>query len=120
MVNGVAAFDSNRADLAASVGAVAVSTVALLAIDRFFDKPHLIFGYVLPIILVAAKSGRMARISAVVMSSMCAAYLFIAPKFSLHIGSTKDLMEWLSFCTIALLTSQFVGNRSDRVSVQLK
>jgi hypothetical protein len=106
--------------LTASFCAVAFCTVALLAADRYFDEPHLIFAYILPILLVAAKFGRIAALSAAVVSSICAAFFFISPRFSLYIGSTNDLMEWLSFCTIALLMSQLVGKRSDRVLVRLK
>ena len=115
-----ASLESSWTDLVASFCAVAVSTLALLEVDRFFDKPHLIFAYILPILFVAAKFGRVSALSAVVVSSICAAFFFIAPKFSLYIGSTKDLVEWLTFCAIALLMSQFVGKRSERGHVRSK
>jgi hypothetical protein len=107
-------------DLAASFCAVAVSTLALLEVDRFFDNPHLIFAYILPILFVAAKFGRIPALSAVVVSGICAAYFFIAPRFSLYIGSAKDLVEWLSFCAIAVIMSQFVGKRSDRGQIRVE
>jgi hypothetical protein len=115
-----ASLESNWPDLAASFCAVAVSTLALLEVGQFFDEPHLIFAYILPILLVAAKFGRVPGLSAVLVSSICAAYFFIAPKFSLRINSTEDFMEWLSFCTVALLVSQFVGKRSDRDQARSK
>jgi Domain of unknown function (DUF4118) len=114
------ALKSRWPGLTASFCAVAFSTVALLAADRYFDEPHLIFAYILPILFVAAKFGRIPALGAAVVSSICAAFFFISPRFSLYISSTNDLMEWLSFCTIALLMSQLVGKRSDRVLVRLK
>jgi hypothetical protein len=115
-----ASFESNWADLGASFCAVAVSTLALLEVDRFFDKPHLIFAYILPILFVAAKFGRIPALSAAMTSSICAAFFFIAPKFSLYIGSTEDLMEWLTFCIVALLMSQFVGKRTEQSQLRSK
>jgi len=120
-VGGVSALlASNWADLAVSFCAVAVSTLALLEVGQYFDRPHLIFAYILPILLVAAKLGRVPGLSAVAASSVCAAYFFIAPKFSLYINRTEDLMEWVFFCTVALLLSQFVGKRSDRDQARSK
>jgi hypothetical protein len=115
-----ASLESNWTDVVASFCAVAVSTLALLEVERFFDEPYLIFAYIVPIFLVAAKFGRIPGLSAVVASSICAAYFFIAPKFSLYIDSNEDLVEWLFFCTVALLVSQFVGKRSDREQVRSK
>jgi hypothetical protein len=109
-----ASLESSRAGLVASFCSVALSTLALLAVDRYFDKPHLIFAYILPILFVAAKFGRIAALSAVVASGICAAFFFIAPKLSLYISNAEDFVEWLSFCAVALLVCQFVGKRSDR------
>jgi hypothetical protein len=116
----VAAFDASWTDLAVSLSAVVASTIALLAVDRFFDKPHLIFAYILPIVLIAVKLGRVPAFGAALVSSVCAAFFFVAPKYSLYINNTKDLVEWLSFCAIALLMSQFVGKRSERDHVRSK
>jgi hypothetical protein len=121
VVGSMSAFsDTSCTYLSASFCAVAVSTLALLEVDRFLGKPHLIFAYILPIFFIAAKFGRIPALSTTVASSLCAAYFFIAPKFSLYISSTKDLMEWLFFCAIALLVSQFVGKRSGRDRVRSK
>ena len=114
-----ASLESSWIDLAASLCAVAVSTLALVEVDRFFGEQHLIFAYILPILFVAVKFGRVAALSAVVVSSICAAFFFIAPKYSLYIGNTADLMEWLTFCTVALLMSQLVGKRSERSQIRV-
>jgi hypothetical protein len=115
-----ASLKSRWTGLVAAFCAVAVSTVALLAADPYFDKPHLIFAYIPPILFVAAKFGRIPALTAVVASGVCAAFFFLAPKYSLYIGSNEDLMEWLCFCAIAVPMSQFVGRRSDHVLVPLK
>jgi K+-sensing histidine kinase KdpD len=86
----------------------------LFEIDQYFDVPDLMFAYILPILLVSARFGRIPALSAAMASSFCAAFFFIEPKFSFEIGSSADLTAWLSFCTIALLMSQAFGKRSFR------
>ena len=115
-----ASLKSRWTGLVAAFATVGISTVALLAADPYFDKPHLIFAYILPILFVAIKFGRVSALTAVVASGICAAFFLIAPKYSLYIGSTQDLVEWLGFCAIALPMSQFVAKQSDRVLVRLK
>ncbi len=110
-----ASFNSRWYGLAASVCIVTLSTATVLVADQYFEMPHLIFVYMLPIFFVAAKFGRMAALLAVVGSGLCAAFFFYAPKFSLYISDTKDLMELFWFCAIAILMSQFIGKRSDQV-----
>jgi hypothetical protein len=104
-------LETNWGRQAASGCAVALSTLALLGVDRYLDSPYLMFAYVLPILFVTAKFGRTAALSAAVLSSICAALFLIEPKFSLEIESGEDLMAWLSFCFTALLISQFSGKR---------
>jgi hypothetical protein len=119
-VSGMSALlKSNWANLAVSFCAVALSTLILLEVDQYIDEPHLIFAYILPILFVAAKFGRIPAIIAAVASGMCAAYFLIAHELSFHIGS-EDFMEWLSFCAIALLTIEFAGKRYDRVHILSK
>jgi hypothetical protein len=103
---------------AASGCAVALSTLALLGVDEFVGSSYLMFAYVLPIVFVAGKFGRAAALSAAALSSICAAFFLIEPKFSLEIESGEDLMAWLSFCFTALLISQFYGKRYVRGPIQ--
>jgi hypothetical protein len=107
-------LETNWGKQAASGCAVALSTLALLGVDRFLGSPYLMFAYVLPILFVAGKFGRAAALSAAALSSICAAFFLIEPKFSLEIESSEDLTAWLSFCFTALLISQFSGKRYAR------
>jgi hypothetical protein len=104
-------LETNWGKQAASSCAVALSTLALLLVDQFLGCPYLMFAYILPILFVTAKFGRTAALGAAVLSSLCAAFFLIEPKFSLEIESSEDLIAWLSFCVTALLISQFSGKR---------
>jgi hypothetical protein len=107
-------LETNWGKQAASGCAVALSTLALLGVNQFLGSPYLMFAYVLPILFVAARFGRTAALSAAALSSICAAFFLIEPKFSLEIESSEDLVAWLSFCFTALLISQFSGKRYAR------
>jgi len=104
-------LETNWGKQAASGCAVALSTLALLGVDQFLGSSYLMFAYVLPILFVAAKFGRTAALGAALLSSICAAFFLIEPKFSLEIESSEDFVAWLSFCFTALLISQFSGKR---------
>jgi hypothetical protein len=104
-------FETNWGKQAASGCVVALSTLALLGVDQFLDSPYLMFAYVLPILFVAGRFGKTAALSAAVLSSICAVFFLIEPKFSLEIESSEDFVAWLSFCCTALLISQFSGKR---------
>jgi K+-sensing histidine kinase KdpD len=104
-------LETNWGKQAASGCAVALSTLALLGVDQFLGSSYLMFAYVVPILFVAAKFGRTAALGAALLSSICAAFFLIEPKFSLEIESSEDFVAWLSFCFTALLISQFSGKR---------
>jgi K+-sensing histidine kinase KdpD len=84
-------LETNWGKQAASGCAVALSTLALLGVDQFLGSSYLMFAYVLPILFVAAKFGRTAALGAAILSSICAVFFLIEPKFSLEIESSERL-----------------------------
>ena len=102
-------------DLGASFSLVLVATAILLAVDNYVDVPHLAFVYLMPIIFVAAKFGRVPALVALVLSSLCSAFFLYEPVFSFHIDRNEDVKELVCFCVTALLMSQFIGERTERI-----
>jgi hypothetical protein len=95
--------------LGLSLNVVTLATAALVAIDLYFDIPHLIFAYLLPILFVAVKFGRTPALLAIGLSAFCSAYFFYEPQFSFRIDDSQDAAELASFCVIAVLASYFLG-----------
>jgi Aminotransferase class I and II/Domain of unknown function (DUF4118) len=102
-------INPRRHGLEVSLNLVTLATAALLAVDLFFDIPHLIFLYLLPILFIAAKFGRVPALMALAVSGVCAAFFLYEPTLSIFIEDRQDVVELASFCSIALLISYFFG-----------
>jgi K+-sensing histidine kinase KdpD len=100
------ALETGWAKLAASAGVVAASTLALLEIDRYFGVPYLVFGYILPVLLIGIRFGRTTTLSTAMLSCLCAGFFFVEPQAVLDAVGGNELTIWLSFCAVALLASQ--------------
>jgi K+-sensing histidine kinase KdpD len=99
--------------LCASLGLIAVATTTLLAVGATFDIPHLVFAYLLPVIYVAIKFGRVQALIATAVSGFCAAFFLNEPLLTIYIEDRLDLADMALFGVSALLISQFFGKRFD-------
>ncbi|MGA2565294.1 MAG: GNAT family N-acetyltransferase [Pseudolabrys sp.] len=97
--------------LGASLELVAIATAILLALDLSFDIPHITYAYLLPILLVAIKSGRGPALIAAAASALCAAMFIYEPKLSLYIDDSQDMLELACFGAAAFMISQIFGRR---------
>ncbi len=104
--------------LCASLGLMALATAAVSAIDASLDISHLVFAYLLPIIYVAIKFGRVPALIATVASGFCAAFFLYEPLLSIYIEDNLDIADLALFCAVALLIIQFFGKRSDYSAVR--
>ena len=73
-----------------------------MAIDLYFDVPHLVFAYLLPIGFVAVKFGRFSGLVATVVSCACTALLLYEPLFSFVIDDRVEIIELAVFAAFAL------------------
>ena len=87
------AFDPRQASLQASLNVVSLATAVLLAVDVLLDAPHLIFAYLLPILFVAVKFGRVPALIAIAVSAACSAFFLYEPTFSLYIEDSQDVVR---------------------------
>ena len=91
--------------LGASLNLVTLASALLVAFDLYFDVPHLVFAYLLPIGFVAVKFGRLPALVATALSCVCTALLLYEPLFSIAIDDRQEVVELAIFATLALVIS---------------
>jgi K+-sensing histidine kinase KdpD len=92
---------------------VAMTTAILLAVYLASQQQHLIFGYFIPTVFVAARYGSIPAILTAVVCDLCAAYFLYPPDFSFYISDPLQVAELSFFSLLALATSQFIGGFAD-------
>ncbi|HEX5210438.1 MAG TPA: GNAT family N-acetyltransferase [Pseudolabrys sp.] len=97
-----------------SLGLVAAATVILSVMDLSFDVPHVVFGYLLPVLYVAMKFGRAPALLTAAASGLCAVTFIYEPKLSLLIENCRDMLELACFCAAAFTISQVFGGRESQ------
>jgi K+-sensing histidine kinase KdpD len=97
---------------------VTIATAVLLAVDIYFDIPHLIFAYLLPILFVAIKFGHIPALITAAVSGLCAAFFLYEPTLNLYIEDGRDVAELASFCALAAMISYFFGKGSRTFAVR--
>ncbi|MBI3705565.1 MAG: DUF4118 domain-containing protein, partial [Rhizobiales bacterium] len=83
-----------------------------------FDIPHLIYAYLLPILFVAKKFGRIPALITGVVSSLCAAFFLYEPILSLFIEDNRNVAELATFCALATMISYFFGKSSKTFAIR--
>ena len=92
---------------------VALTTGILLSVYLALQPQHLIFGYLIPITVVAVRYGSGPAIMTAVASDICAAYFLYPPDFSIYIADPLQMAELSFFSLLVLATSQFIGGFAD-------
>ena len=95
--------------VAISLGLVAITTAALVALDVFLKPEHLIFGYLAPTCVVAIRYGSKLATATAIIGGIIAAYYFYPPKFSIFISQPLHLAELGFFIMLAFAASQIVA-----------
>jgi glycine C-acetyltransferase len=103
------ALDLRKASLQTSLNLVTMATAALLAVDVAFDIPHLIWGYLLPIMFVAVKFGRVPAMMTLGVSALCSVFFLYEPVYSLSIEDPQDVAEFAGFCSLGTLMIFFLS-----------
>jgi two-component system sensor histidine kinase KdpD len=92
---------------------VALTTGILLSVYLALQPQHLIFGYLIPITIVAVRYGSGPAIMTAIASDICAAYFLYPPDFSIYIADPLQMAELSFFSLLVLATSQFIGGFAD-------
>jgi K+-sensing histidine kinase KdpD len=94
------------APVAASLGAVLLTTVILIILDARLEAQHLVIGYLFPTTVIAVLFGSTTAFIASAISSIAAAYFLFPPKFSLYIASPLHIAELGFFVLLAIIASK--------------
>jgi K+-sensing histidine kinase KdpD len=92
---------------------VAFTTAILLAFYLAWQGEHLIFGYLIPMVIVAARYGSVPAIVTAIACDLCAAYFLYPPDYSFYISDRLQVAELSFFSLLALAISQFLGGLAD-------
>jgi K+-sensing histidine kinase KdpD len=92
---------------------VGLTTAILLEVYLTLQAEHLIFGYLIPITVMAVRYGSAPAIMTAIASDLCAAYFLYPPDFSLYIADPLQLAELSFFSLLVLAASQFIGGFAD-------
>jgi K+-sensing histidine kinase KdpD len=92
---------------------VTLTTAILLAVYLGWQGQHLIFGYLIPVVIVAARFGSVPAIITTVACDLCAAYFLYPPDFSFAISDRLQIAELSFFSLLAVAIGQFVGGWAD-------
>ncbi len=92
---------------------VGITTAILLAMYLAFQSEHLIFGYLIPITVVAVRYGSIPAILTVIVSDFCAAYFLYPPDYSIYISDPLQVAELTFFSLLVIAASQFMGGFAD-------
>jgi K+-sensing histidine kinase KdpD len=97
---------------------VAFTTGLLLAAYLTLQSEHLIFGYLIPITVMAVRYGSAPAIATAIASDLCAAYFLYPPDFSLYIADPLQIAELSFFSLLVVAASQFIGGFADDERLQ--
>jgi K+-sensing histidine kinase KdpD len=108
----------------AGLAAASLGTAVLWLVRQTLgDEQHLVFFYLLPMVLVAILYGVPSAIICVVAASVCAAFFLYDPIYTFYVSDPLDLGELICFaglaligakCTADLLRPAMNGLRSSR------
>jgi len=89
---------------------VAVTTVGLLILDRFFALRHVTLVYLVPVIIAATKLGIMPAVIAALAGCGATAFLFYPPIYSFLVEDPQHLIELPLFVFVAIVTGHLATN----------
>jgi K+-sensing histidine kinase KdpD len=96
-----------------AVALVTFTTAVLLAVFLIWRGEHLIFGYLIPVTLVAFRYGSVPAILTLIASDVCTAYFLYPPDFSIYIADPLQVAELSFFSLLVLAIGQFIGGFAD-------
>jgi K+-sensing histidine kinase KdpD len=92
-----------------SLGAVALTTAILIAVDNGAELEHLEIAYLFPTALIAVLYGSNFAFLTSCASAITAAYFLLPPKFSLYVANPLHIAELGFFMVVALIAGKIVA-----------
>jgi two-component system sensor histidine kinase KdpD len=89
--------------VAALAAASAATAVLWLVRQTLGGEPHLVFFYLLPMVLVAILYGVPSAIICVAAATVCSAFFLYDPIYTFYVSDPSDLGELICFAGLALI-----------------
>src|SRR5574343_1535959 len=86
-----------------------IGTLALSPVRQQIDLSNVALLYVLGVVVMAVSFGRAPAVATAIYSSLCFAYVFVPPHFSLAITEAQYLMTALIMLVVALIVSHLTS-----------
>ena len=87
-----------------SLGLVALTTVALMALDYYFALRHVTLVYLIPVVIAATRLGIMPAVVAAVAGAGATAFFFYPPIYSFLVDDPQHLIDLPLFVFVAIVT----------------
>jgi two-component system, OmpR family, sensor histidine kinase KdpD len=111
-----------------SIGVVLLCSLALFSLREHLSTAVVALLYMVPVVICAALWGRIAGITASILSFLFINFLFLRPYFTFLVAHPQDFLAMFSLLSVALLTSTLmsriqtnldIGRTREREAVQL-
>jgi two-component system sensor histidine kinase KdpD len=102
--------DFHWGSLALATGACALTTLVALWLVHYFDTPNLVALFLLNVVVISLRLGRVAAIWAALLSVASFDFFFIPPLLSFAMSDTQYLFTFALILVVAWVTSA-VGSR---------
>ena len=93
----------------AAIGAIFLCTVFLIELRENFSNAVVALLYLVPVVISAALWGRLAGISASVLSFFTFLYFFVPPYNTFRVSHLQDLLVMVIFLSVAVLISSLMA-----------
>lgn len=104
-------------DVGLTLNFITFFTAVLMTIDITTDIPHLIFGYLIPVLFVAKRFGNKAGLSTTILVSLCATLMMYEPGLDLQLVDQSEVFDLIAFCSVATVMCQILGTPAKRGAV---
>lgn len=103
-------------ELLLSTGIVILSSAVLFFLRPYLSTSVVALLYLVPVVVSAALIGRLAGVSASVISFLTFNYIFISPYYTFRVAHPQDFLAMIVFLSVAILISRLVA----RIQVNLQ
>ena len=91
------------------MGALAVLTVAMIAVRDSLDKAHVALGYLLVVLGAGASTGRRIGVALSVVAFVCFNFFFLPPYHSLLVARSLDWLVLAAFLVTGVVAAQLLA-----------
>jgi two-component system, OmpR family, sensor histidine kinase KdpD len=99
------------------LGALAVVTTALLAVQPGLEKAHVALAYLLLVLVASARAGRSIGIALSVLSFVCLNFFFVPPLHTLAVTHPLDWLVLAAFLVTGVVASQLLARAQNEAAV---